>query len=192
MQRSLPTGAWIAGGLIVAALVVPGATYAAATLTQIVGSNGKTVAQVTKVHQLLTASAAPTSLFTSGLLASSNAAGTSPCLIAATTPGTDGLVLRQITYTVQQGGGSTDTLEFFSDSSCISPVAEIGFTPGNGVVPLEPGVTVPGAGHLYARLVNQTGALDKIQCFFDGYRVPAGAVAATSHLQRVVRVAAHS
>ena len=186
MQRSLPTGAWIAGGLIVAALVVPGATYAAATLTQIVGTNGKTVAQVTKDHQLLTAPAPPSSLFTSGLLASSSVAGTSPCVVAATTAGADGLVLSQITYTVQRGGGSTDTLEFFSDSSCISPEAEISFSPGNGVVPLDPGVTIPGSGHLYARLVNQSGAQDTIQCFFHGYSVPAGVVAATSHDSRVV------
>jgi hypothetical protein len=187
MQRSLPTGAWIAGGLIVAALVVPGGTYAAATLTQIVGANGKTVVNVTKDHQLLTASAAPTSLFTAALLATSNAAGTSSCVVATSTHGTGGLVLRQIRYTVLQGGGSTDTIEFFSDASCTSPVAEVAFTPGNGAVPLDPGVAVPGAGHLYARIVNQTGATDKIQCFFDGYDVPAGAVAAASHAQQVIQ-----
>lgn len=187
MQRSLPTGAWIAGGLIVAALVVPGATYAAAaTLTQIVGTNGKSVAQVDKAHQLLTASAAPSGLFTSGLLATSNAAGTSSCFVAATTPGANGLVLRQITYTVLQGGGSTDTIEFFSDSSCISPVAEIGLTPGNGQVPLDPGVAVTGGGNLYVRVVNVSGAQTKIQCFFHGYSVPAGSVAATAHAERRV------
>jgi hypothetical protein len=192
MQRSLPTGAWIAGGLIAAALVVPAAAYATATLTQIVGSNGKTVANVSKAHQLLTAPAAPTTLFTSGLLATSNAAGTSACLTAATTPGANGLVLRQIRYTVQQGGGSTDTIEFFSDSSCISPVAEIGFEPGNGVAPLDPGVTIAGGGHLYARMVNQTGAQDRVQCFFDGYSVPAGAVGAPAHVQRVVTAVGRS
>lgn len=190
MQRSLPTGAWIAGGLIAAALVVPGATYAAATLTQIVGSNGKTVAQVTKAHQLLTSPAQPSSMFTSGLQATTSAAGTSACIAVVATPGADGLILRQIRYTVQNGGGAADTIEFFTDSSCIDPVAEIGFTPGNGVLPLDPGVPITGGGDLYARTVNQSGMQDKVQCFFDGYSVPAGAVAARSHVQRVVRMVA--
>ena len=188
MQRSLPTGAWIAGGLIAAALIVPGVTYAAATLTQIVGTNGKIVAQVTKDHQLLTAAAAPANLFASGLFAASGGVGTSACFVAATPPGTNGLVLSQMTYTVQQGGDPTDTIEFFTDSSCISPVAEVGFTPGNGVLPLDPGVAVPSGGHLYTKVVNKSNLPDKIQCFFHGYTVPAGVVAATSHVERVVTV----
>jgi hypothetical protein len=137
---------------------------------------------------LLTTPAQPSDLFTSGLFASAGAAGTSGCFVAATTPGADGLVLRQIRYAVRSGGGANDTIEFFSDSNCISPVAEIEFTPGNGVFPLDPGVAIAGGGHLYGRTVNQSGLQDTVQCFFDGYNVPAGAVAAVTHAQRVVRV----
>jgi hypothetical protein len=44
----LSTGAWIAGGLVAAAMLVPGIAYA----TLIAGTNGTTLAQVTPASQL--------------------------------------------------------------------------------------------------------------------------------------------
>jgi hypothetical protein len=101
MKRSIPTGAWIAGGLVAAAMVVPGVSYAAATLTQIVGTNGTTTANVSKAHQLLTAEATPSAFFTG----QTSVSGTSStvCQSFASPPAGHGAVLARIG--LDQGNG---------------------------------------------------------------------------------------
>lgn len=181
MKRSVPTGAWIAGGLVAAALVIPGASYAAATLTEIVGSNGTTAANVSKGHQLLTAEAMPSNFFTE--TASVADSESTACQDIGGPPLGHGAVLRDVRYTVYDGDGSLDTAMLFIGSCAAVPFAQIGLDRGNGELTLNPGISVPSGASIYLQLQNYSEATDDVSVDVDGYTVPASDVSAVSQIQ---------
>src|SRR5262245_29768609 len=111
----LPLGAWIAGGLIAAALVVPGIAYAATAATQIAGKNGTTVAHVTAAGQLQATEAGPASFFTQ--VAETLDEPTSTCRTFYTTPASKGLVVRDIRSLVVHGE-TGDGITLWAGSDC--------------------------------------------------------------------------
>ncbi len=176
MKRSIPTGAWIAGGLIAAAMLVPGVAYAAATLTQIVGTNGTTVANVSPAHQLLTAPANPASgvSYSGGY---SDSVATSACKSIATLPTGKALVATDVRWSVN-AGSAQDILYVSGDSGCgAGYLAQVALTPGNGEFQLPAGLGVSATnGGLSFHVVNTSGATDTFSVNVDGYTVPSNAV----------------
>jgi hypothetical protein len=168
----LSTGAWIAFGLIAAAMLIPGISYAAATVTQIAGKNGTTVAQVTAANQLLTAEVAPAGFWSTTTTSDLDANGT--CRSLTTTPASNGVIVREIRGSVF-AGTSQDTITFYAGSGCIGPV--IGLFAGGGdtnfAVPIDPGVSIPANTTISYLVIDQSA---KFQSWFwlDGYKVPKG------------------
>jgi hypothetical protein len=175
MKRSIPTGAWIAGGLVAAAMLVPGVAYAAATMTQIVGTNGTTVAQVSTAHQLLVAPAGPSSEFSfnSGY----SGATDSMCMALGSMPAGKALIVTDVRYTVNAGSAG-DTLFVSNNSGCgAGTVAEIALTPGNGEYELPAGMGISAAGGgLSFHVKNTSGTTDSVFVTADGYTVPSTVV----------------
>jgi hypothetical protein len=181
MKRSLPTGAWIAGGLVVAALIVPGVSYATATLTELVGTNGTTAADVSKGHQLLTAEATPANFFSASTAVYGTNSTTCTALTGPTTG--HGLVLRDVRYTVYDGDGTLDSALFYVGTCGASfPFARIGLNEGNGEFTLDPGVGVPAGSQIYYELQNYSEATDDAYIIIDGYQVPGADVPAASQI----------
>ena len=143
MQRSIPTGAWLAAGLVTAALVVPGVSAAAAALTQIVGTNGTTVADVSKAHQLLTAPATPASLFS--LTGNISTTATTACTSLGAIPAGKAAILRDLRFTVFTGSFTDDAVNLFANSSCSgAAIGRLGLTAGNGEMTFDPGIAIRG------------------------------------------------
>ena len=175
----LSTGAWIAGGLVAAAMLAPGIAYATATITQIAGKNGTTVAQVTPANQLQVSEIAPGSFFSK--FVSSDNAGTSDCETLTTTPATKGLIVREIRATTFQGD-SKDYVIFFAGASCFgSRIGEVngGDADSNIELPLNPGFSVP-ADTPVSYLVHDFSGNLQVDLQVDGYYVPKGNVITTS------------
>ena len=175
MKRSLPTGAWIAGGLIAAALIIPGVSYAVASQMQIVGTNGTTVADVSKAHQLLTAPVAPSSLFTTeggfGVL-------TSGCEPIGSVPSGKAAVIHQITLDISSGS-SLDSGYIFASSGCSanSLVGEFNFGgPATQVLTFGDGFTVPTGGGISVSVVHGSTVADEVDAYVSGDSVPTAAV----------------
>jgi len=180
MKRSIPTGAWIAGGLVAAALVMPGVSFATATLEQLVGTNGNTVADVDRAHQLLTAPVSPANLFT--VLSSVNTP-TSTCQGVNWTPGTKGAIIRDFQYDVYLGS-SSDVAQLYVGADCSgSVVAEFNLSPfQTGEISFGDGLPLPAGGVMSLKVIDVSLGTDQVDFFVDGDTVPAGAVPATTHV----------
>jgi hypothetical protein len=141
MKPSLPGGAWIAAGLVVAALVVPGVTYAAGTLTEIVGLNGTTAANVSAAHQLLTATATPAN----AVVFSGNASLQSSSCFAMRMPVTGkAIVLRDIRTSVQSGDTPDILFVSVDPTTCGTPFASVALGGvANDEITFDPGIPVP-------------------------------------------------
>ena len=172
MKRSIPTGAWIAGGLVAAAMVVPGAAYATATLTQIVGTNGTTVAQVSKAKQLYTTPSDPNTAVSFQNSYAGNT--TSSCLTLATPPTGKALVITDIRYNVS-AGDSSDLLYVTNTSGCGAggAVIEAVLTAGNGEYTFPAGLPVHATSALSFHVANSSGSQDNVAVYADGYTVPS-------------------
>ena len=176
MKPSLPGGAWIAAGLVVAAIIAPGVSYAAGTLTEIVGLNGTTAANVTAAHQLLTATATPAS----AVVLSGSASLESSACVAMRMPVTGkAIVLRDIRTSVQSGT-SPDILFISVDpTTCGTPFAN--FALGgvvNDEIRFDPGIPVPAGDKVWIQLANSSGTEESFFMDADGYVVPNGDVPA--------------
>jgi hypothetical protein len=174
--RGLSRGGWIAVGLVIGLVVAPGAAIAAATVVQIVGTNGVTKAQVTPANQLQTAEAAPSSFVEhSGLLSTPG-----NCTAIATAPANKGLVLKDLYVNIYDnpspGPGQFFTLN--KGSTCTTGyVVSINAGSVNGFsVPLGPGFALKAGASLYA----ETSGSVKAGYYLYGYTVPAGDVPATT------------
>jgi hypothetical protein len=168
----LPLGAWIAGGLIAAALVVPGISYAAGAVTQIAGKNGTTVANVTAAGQLQTTEAGPAGFFTQVAETLDESTGT--CRTFYTTPATRGLVIRDIRSLVVHAD-SGDGITLWAGSDCDgAPFAIIGGdSKGNVTTPITPGFSIPADTTISFSVADASQQLEMI-FWVDGYYVPKG------------------
>ena len=94
----MSTGAWICTGLIGAAVIAPASVYAAAAVTKvaIAGSDG-TTANVTKQHQLLTATIPPSRVV------HAQAGVNGPCKVLYTPPAGKAIVVTSVVYTYGSG-----------------------------------------------------------------------------------------
>lgn len=173
LPRSLPTGAWIAVGLVTAALLVPGASFAAATMTQIVGGNGAApVAGVNKANQLFTAPATPASYFTIEGATSVN--NSNVCVDLGSVPAGKAAIITGFRTTVYQGSSNSDVL-LYPNATCSSAVfAEISGVAGTTDQQIAPGFAVPAGTHLSWFVASNTSFI--VDGHIDGYSVPAGAV----------------
>jgi len=176
MKRSIPTGAWIAGGLIVAAMLAPGIAYATATVTQIVGTNGTTVAQVSKERQLFVAPSDPSNSVT--FEAGYAGTASSSCTSLATPPSGKAMVITDLRYTVDAGSAASgDTAWISANTGCGAPaVAEILLTPGNGEMQFPAGLAIHATSGLSFHVVDSSGQQDSVDLYVDGYTVPATAL----------------
>lgn len=176
MKRSIPTGAWIAGGLVAAAMLAPGVAYATATLTQIVGTNGTTVAQVSKARQVYVAPTDPANAVT--FEAGYSGTADSGCLTLGTVPTGKAVVITDLRYTVNAGGANAgDTLYLSANTGCGAPsVAQILLTQGNGEYQFPAGLAVHASTGLSFVVKDLSGATDNVVIYADGYTVPATAL----------------
>jgi hypothetical protein len=172
MKRSIPTGAWIAGGLVAAAMLAPGIAYATATMTQIVGTNGTTVAQVSKAKQLYVAPSDPNTVvsFSSGYDGST----TSSCLTLATPPTGKALVITDIRYSVSKGSPA-DHLYLTNTVGCGAggTVIDAVLPAGNGEYTFPAGLPVHATSALSFHVANSSGTEDDVTVYADGYTVPS-------------------
>ncbi len=173
MPRSLPTGAWIAVGLVTAALLVPGASFAAATMTQIVGGNGAApVAGVSKANQLFTGPAAPASYFTIQGATSVNTSNV--CVDLGAVPAGKAAIITGFRTTVYAGSSNSDVL-LYANATCSTAVfAEVSGVAGTTAQQIAPGFAVPAGTHLSWFVASNTSFI--VDGHIDGYSVPAGAV----------------
>jgi hypothetical protein len=175
----LSTGAWIAGGLVAAAMLVPGIAYATSTVTQIVGKNGTTVAQVTPASQLQVTEVAPGSFFSK--FASSDNAGSFDCDTLTTAPANQGVIVREIRATTFQGD-SKDYVIFIAGADCVgSRIGEVngGDADSNIDLSIDPGFSIP-AGTPITYIVHDFSGNLQADLQVDGYLVPKGNVITTS------------
>jgi hypothetical protein len=173
VPRSLPTGAWIAVGLVTAALVVPGASFAAATMTEIVGSNGAApVVGVSKANQLFTGSAAPASYFTIEGATSVNTSNT--CVDLGSVPAGKAAIITGFRTAVYQGSSNSDVLLYPSANCSGAVFAEISGAPGTTDQQIAPGFAVPAGTHLSWFVASNTSFV--VDGHIDGYSVPTAAV----------------
>lgn len=183
MNRSLPTGAWIAGGLVTAALIIPGATYAAATMTEIVGTNNKP-AKVSKANQLYVAPTDAANYVT----AISSFASPVPTGCYAVSPlgsATQSAVFTDIRGAVEAGNPAKDDVELFTGDSCNGvAIADFNGQTGSFDQSASPGIALPKGTDLSIQLDNGSGTFSA-KFFIDGYTMPGSAVPAGSHVRQV-------
>lgn len=173
VPRSLPTGAWIAVGLVAAALLVPGASFAAATMTQIVGGNGAApVAGVSKANQLFTGPAAPASYFT--IQGGTSVNGSVVCVDLGAVPAGKAAIITGFRTTVYEGSSNSDVLLYPNANCSDAPFAEVSGVDGTSDQQLAPGFAVPDGTHLSWFVASPTSFV--VDGHIDGYSVPKGAV----------------
>ena len=151
--RALPTGAWIAIGLVMASIMAPVAAVAATSLVGIVGPNNVR-ATVTNAGQLKTVEAGPSSMQVyarNGVVAGS-------CLAVTTSVGDRGYVAKQIVFNVYDdpSPGVSDFVALYTNASCdptvSQPVAIVNPASVNAwTYPLDPGFAIQPGGGLYAQ-----------------------------------------
>ena len=171
---ALPTGAWIAVGLVLGLALSPVAAQATGALTGIVGSNGSE-AGVTLSNHLLTAESAPTSSHGYHFFADSTL-----CQKIATTPATAGYILKQIvvdTYS-DPTPGSSDAIEIWTGTGCSGfPLASIhAGSVGLSTFTFNPGEALAPGSSLYGYASGNIAA----QVWLQGYGVPAASVKTSS------------
>lgn len=175
MKRSLPGGAWIAAGLVIAALVVPGVTYATASLTEITGTNGTTPANVTPAHQLFTATTAPGNAV---VLTGSASLQSSTCFSFRMPATGKAIVLRDLRTSIQSGGGADIVFVSVDPTTCGTPFAQVELqTLGNDEITFDPGIPVPAGDRVWIQLGHSSDVEDTFWMDADGYTVPNAAVA---------------
>jgi hypothetical protein len=182
MTRSLPTGAWIAGGLVTAALLVPGVTYAAATMTEIVGANNKPV-KVSKESQLYVApaDAANDVMLTDGVVGS---VPTGCYDINTLSSSGSAAVLTGFRASVAAGSAATDEVDLYVGANCEGAfVADFTGQTGGFAQTISPGVPVPAGTHLSVKVTNPSGTLSA-KFFTDGYTVPNTAFARPANVHQ--------
>ena len=154
-----------------------GVSLATATLEQIAGVNGTTIADVNKDHQLLTAPAAPASLFT--LEAGFNT-NTNGCFALAPLPAGKAGIGRDLRFDVIKGSAS-DVLLIYADTTCSgNTLGDMNLAVANGELRFGDGVALPKGGGLSVYLINSSGSADEVDVYADGYTVPSAAVPASA------------
>jgi hypothetical protein len=122
-QTRFGSRAWFVAGLIVAAILAPAATVAAASLIQIQGSNGN-VANVDPAHQVLVAESDPAAFHTSGYPETDTTPG---CVVVDARPATKALILRQVRFWVKAGSpiDASHGLIVFPNRTCVGSAIAI-------------------------------------------------------------------
>jgi hypothetical protein len=110
----MSTGAWIATGLVAAAIIAPTVVYAAATSTVAIGTptNTNTVG-ITATHQLLTAMVSPSSVVRTGIATSALS-----CTRTYLPPAGKAIVVTEVTYRVGTGTEGNDSWAELADEGC--------------------------------------------------------------------------
>jgi hypothetical protein len=171
--HALPTGAWIAIGLMASAILVPASAIATTSLVGLVGANGVRVG-VTNASQLKTAETTPGSFLVfnrNGLIS-----GLDNCLPLTTNVGTRGYVIKQVVFNVfdNPSPGQGDYIALYADSSCTSVIAIQTPAPvvSTSVFPIDPGYAIQAGGGLWGEVFGQLqGGVTAY-----GYTVPASDV----------------
>jgi hypothetical protein len=169
--RALPTGAWIAIGLMASAILVPASAIATTSLVGLVGANGVR-AGVTNAAQLRTAETSPGSFLVfnrNGLIS-----GLGNCMPLTTNVGTRGYVIKQAVFNVfVTGAGQGNYLALYTDDSCDTFIAiQTPPTVGTFVYPIDPGYAIQAGGGLWAEAFGQVQGGVTVY----GYTVPANDV----------------
>jgi hypothetical protein len=170
--RSLSAGAWIAIGLVAAAILVPASAVATTSLVGLVGANGIR-AGVTNASQLKTTEASPGAFMVfrrNGLVP-----GPGNCLPLTANVGTRGYVIKQVVFNVfvDPNAGQGEFIALFTDDNCENLIAiDTPPTVGTFVYPIEPGFGVQAGGGLWAQAFGHVqGGVTTY-----GYSVPASDV----------------
>jgi hypothetical protein len=170
--RAVPTGAWIAIGLMASAILVPASAIATTSLVGLVGANGVR-AGVTNAAQLRTAETSPASF----LIFSRNGLVPGPgnCMALTTNVGTRGYVIKQVAFNVfiDPSPGQGDYLALYSDATCTTFIAvQTPATVNTTVFPIDPGYAIQAGGGLWAEAFGQVQGGVTVY----GYTVPASDV----------------
>jgi hypothetical protein len=171
--RALPIGAWIAIGLVGAAILVPASAVATTSLFGLVGPNGVR-AGVTNASQLKTAEAAPGTFMVfnrNGLVP-----GPGNCQPLTSDVGTRGYVIKQVVFNVfvDTNPGQGEFIALYTDPDCSGDfvAVETPATVGTYVYPIDPGYGIQSGGGLWAQAFGHVqGGVTTY-----GYTVPAGDV----------------
>jgi len=147
--RTLPTGAWIAVGLVMASILAPAAAVAATSLVGIVGPNNVRAA-VTNAGQLKTTETGPSSM---QVYARNGVVG--PCAPLTTSVGDRGYVIKEVVFNVyaDPSPGTGNYVAVYTDAQCqTQPIAmDTPATIGAWTYPLDPGFGIQSGGGLYAQ-----------------------------------------
>jgi hypothetical protein len=169
-RRRFPAAAWVAVGLLAAALIAPASAVAASSLVGIVGGNGAR-AEVTAADQLQTAETSPANFV--ALYASSDV--NKACDLFYKVPKGKGLIIQTVTFnaiTVTSPGFDTYAA-LYPSSSCSTNYFLDSNPSGTGEVsvPLTPGMALT-SGTPIALLEEDV----YIEVYITGYLVPASDV----------------
>ncbi len=170
--RALPTGAWIAIGMVASAILVPASAVATTSLVGLVGANGIR-AGVTNASQLKTAETSPASF----LVFSRNGLVPGPgnCMALTANVGTRGYIIKQVAFNVfsDESPGQGDFLALYSDHTCTTFIAvQTPATVNTTVFPIDPGFAIQAGGGLWAEAFGQIQGGVTVY----GYTVPANDV----------------
>ena len=174
--RALPTGPWIAIGLMASAILVPASAIATTSLVGLIGANGVRVG-VTNASQLKTAETSPGSFLVfnrNGLVP-----GPGNCMALTTNVGTRGYVIKQVVFNVfvDPSPGQGDYIALYSDNSCATFIAvQTPPTVGTSVFPIDPGFAIQAGGGLWAEAFGSVQGGVTVR----GYTVPASDVPFTT------------
>jgi hypothetical protein len=110
----MSTGAWIATGLVAAAIIAPSVVYAAASSTVAIGTTTSTqTANVTANRQLLTVETPPTNVVRTGIAAPAMA-----CTRTYLPPTGKALMITHITYDIGSGTAGNDAWAAIGEEGC--------------------------------------------------------------------------
>jgi hypothetical protein len=165
---------WILLGIVLGAVIAPGAALAAFTDVRVVGVFGSPPAHVTPAYQLRVAEMDPANIRTYRLSADSSSCAT------VDVPAGNSFLIRQAQVDVFLNGapGALGTVYIYASKSCAGvPIAEVTplSTRQTEQIPFGPGVPVPAGGGFST--VAGSGALSAA-VHFTGYLMPPAAVPA--------------
>ncbi|MEO7119390.1 MAG: hypothetical protein ABIZ34_10505 [Candidatus Limnocylindrales bacterium] len=166
-------GMWFVVGVVLAAVLLPAATYAAATLFRLQGDNG-IVANVTAAKQLLTVESAPSAYRRDGYYPVNGTTGN--CIVLIEPAAGKALIVNQVDIDVKTGPFDASHGVLVTASSNCSGVSILIVNPatiGAYSQSFVPGFPVPAGGALSARAF---GAGFTAEIAASGYTVPAAAV----------------
>jgi hypothetical protein len=174
LARKLPAAAWVAVGLLGAAIIAPATAIAGTNLVSIIGAHGVHAA-VTPDGQLQTTETAPGSVVD---LFGGQVSG--KCLKVYTVPHGKALIIENVTFNnlIVTATGPGNFTGIYPTSSCSRYFLDNNpSTPGEVSVPTSPGIALKQGSTIY----EESSSTVDSEVYLFGYLVPASEVSA-NHL----------